>query len=297
MDINRINYEKFFLLYLDRELSPAEMTEVEKFLAEHTDLQREFNLLQQTVFVPETIQFEQKELLFRKEEKRRIIPLYRLRIAAAIAGLLLGSWYIISQVGREPEKIATDKKIAAAANDHKAVPPAVANEVSNTGQQTAVEKQEGVKTVEQVKTGLSQNNLRRGGNKDVPKSGIHQSQAAVQDIADNGTEETTLLVKKSNASVEIQPSSMNNTDPRSVNSHPAKPDPIVLTAAVESAGAQVNNNGVLNEPESQPENAISVVALNNPNKGISKFFKKFTSSTPETESSRKIRVSVFQISY
>ena len=44
MDINRNNYETSFLLYLDRELNPAEMLEVEKFLSENADLQKEFEL-------------------------------------------------------------------------------------------------------------------------------------------------------------------------------------------------------------------------------------------------------------
>ena len=84
MDINRNNYETFFLLYLDRELNPSEMSEVEKFLTENADLQKEFSMLQQTILVPAQTVFEQKELLFRKEEKRRVIPIYWTRIAAAL---------------------------------------------------------------------------------------------------------------------------------------------------------------------------------------------------------------------
>ena len=94
MDINRNNYETFFLLYLDRELGPEEMMGVEKFLTENTDLKKEFALLQQTIQVPADIVFEHKEALFHKEEKRRIIPFYWLRTAAAIAILVLGSWLV-----------------------------------------------------------------------------------------------------------------------------------------------------------------------------------------------------------
>ena len=79
MEINRNNYETFFLLYLDRELNPAEKQEVENFLAENADLQKEFKQLQQTVLAPAEIVFEPKELLFRKEEKRRVIPFYRMQ--------------------------------------------------------------------------------------------------------------------------------------------------------------------------------------------------------------------------
>src|SRR5580704_5749498 len=93
MDINRNNYETSFLLYLDRELGPAEMLKVEKFLIENPDLQKEFVLLQQTIFLPEQIEFDQKELLFHKEEKRRVVPMYWVRIAASVIILLAAGWF------------------------------------------------------------------------------------------------------------------------------------------------------------------------------------------------------------
>src|SRR5712672_589648 len=97
MDINRNNYETYFLLYIDRELNPSEMSEVEKFVTENADLQKEFSLLRQTVLLPAQTVFDQKELLFRKEEKRRVIPIYWTRIAAAVAVLVLGGWLLTSQ--------------------------------------------------------------------------------------------------------------------------------------------------------------------------------------------------------
>src|ERR1700688_424392 len=98
MDINRNNYETSFLLYLDRELGPAEMLKVEKFLTENPDLQKEFELLQQTIFLPEDIVYDQKELLFHKEEKRRAIPLYWVRIAASIIVLMTAGWFLLKGV-------------------------------------------------------------------------------------------------------------------------------------------------------------------------------------------------------
>ena len=101
MEINRNNYETFFLLYLDRELNPSEMSDVEKFVAENVDLQKEFSLLRQTILVPAPIVFDQKELLFRKEDKRRVIPIYWTRIAAAVAVLVIGSWLMTTQLVRK----------------------------------------------------------------------------------------------------------------------------------------------------------------------------------------------------
>ena len=62
MTINRNNYEHYFLLWVDGELSPEEMVAVERFIAEHPDLAEELALLQDTKLVPEEqIIFPEKE--------------------------------------------------------------------------------------------------------------------------------------------------------------------------------------------------------------------------------------------
>lgn len=66
MNINRLNYENYFLLYVDRELSAAEMQAVESFAAENEDLADELNMLLQTKLpsASEDI-FKNKSILFR----------------------------------------------------------------------------------------------------------------------------------------------------------------------------------------------------------------------------------------
>jgi hypothetical protein len=63
MNINRHNYEDFFLLYVDNELNAAQRKAVEDFVAEHTDLKAELNLLQQATLMPEPLTFEGKASL------------------------------------------------------------------------------------------------------------------------------------------------------------------------------------------------------------------------------------------
>lgn len=62
-DITISNYEEYFLLYVDGELSPAEMQGVEAFVLTQPHLQMELDLLMQTRLEPDSMPFSGKELL------------------------------------------------------------------------------------------------------------------------------------------------------------------------------------------------------------------------------------------
>lgn len=67
--INRSNYEEFFLLYVDNELTKEERSEVEAFLLLHPDLQDELEVLMSTTLDAESISFD-KESLFADSMKQ-----------------------------------------------------------------------------------------------------------------------------------------------------------------------------------------------------------------------------------
>lgn len=75
MRIDRHNYEEYFLLYVDNELTVDQKKQVEQFVKENPDLEEELVMLQQSRLIPDhTIVFEGKDLLI-KEENNSFINL------------------------------------------------------------------------------------------------------------------------------------------------------------------------------------------------------------------------------
>jgi len=67
MNINRHNYEEFFLLYVDGELSAPERKLVELFVQENADLANELQMFEQTKLPTETMLFADKSTLYKTD--------------------------------------------------------------------------------------------------------------------------------------------------------------------------------------------------------------------------------------
>ncbi|HVT85488.1 MAG TPA: hypothetical protein VHD35_09805 [Chitinophagaceae bacterium] len=88
--INMSNYVEWLMLYLDDELTAEENILVENFIASHSAVKTELDILAKTKLQPEeNIVFPDKELLYRKTEKVRVVQISWWRVAAA-AILILG---------------------------------------------------------------------------------------------------------------------------------------------------------------------------------------------------------------
>ncbi|MBC7628914.1 hypothetical protein [Ferruginibacter sp.] len=67
MNINRHNYESFFLLYIDNELCAADRNAVELFVLDNADLKSELYMLQQSIVQPDLISFKAKNNLLKPD--------------------------------------------------------------------------------------------------------------------------------------------------------------------------------------------------------------------------------------
>jgi hypothetical protein len=312
MEINRNNYETFFLLYLDRELNPSEMSEVEKFVGENADLQKEFSLFRQTILIPAQTEYDQKELLFRKEEKRRVIPIYWTRIAAAVAVLVLGSWFMTTQLARKQgggitasdsrknivpaKKNSSDQKIPDANNNKAGLSASAANIIQPAVQQNiAITKNQSTRNSGTAKNSIKRENDLSG--KNNPVQPMVSGNPDQRDLSSGEDPDGSNLAMQKSSAQELQPVDLqNDADPKQISASPGSHSPILLIAATGTENVSYEN-AVLRENEDQTDNAISVVALNDKNKGITRLFKKLTRRTPADENARKVRVSVFQFSY
>jgi hypothetical protein len=316
MEINRNNYETFFLLYLDRELNLSEMSEVERFVNDNGDLQKEFSILSQTVLIPAHTEFDQKELLFRKEEKRRVIPVYWTRIAAAVAVLVLGTWLITTQLsgklgtgiaGSDNKKSVvpvknkrSDQKVNDANNTAKDPLIVTVNKNELAGQQNiTATKNQSVGNTAKVKTTVKLEKDLSGKNNPVqPLGSVRQD---IQNPSSGENPEGSVLAMQKSIVRELQPvDSRNELDPKQILTQPGSHSTALLiaaTGATENVPHVRDDNAAFVENEDQSDNAISVVALNDKNKGITRLFKKLTRRAPAVENDRKVRISVFQFSY
>ena len=65
MTIDRHNYESYFLLYVDNELSAADRMAVDEFVRQNPDLDKELRMLKQSVLQVDRVYFENKDSLIK----------------------------------------------------------------------------------------------------------------------------------------------------------------------------------------------------------------------------------------
>jgi len=88
-NIHLDNYEEWFVLYIDEELTPEQKTETEQFILNNPSLQKEWEFFTKTRIQPVNITFPEKASLYRKEAIIRPAVFRWWRVAAAV--LIIGT--------------------------------------------------------------------------------------------------------------------------------------------------------------------------------------------------------------
>jgi len=117
ISISTNNYEEWLLSYTDNELPADQKIAVEQFIINHPAAKAELEFLQKTKSYPDTeIIFANKEVLYRTEEKVRVIAIRWRRIAVAAALLLAVSTtalLVLTNKVNNQEVIADGEKLSA----------------------------------------------------------------------------------------------------------------------------------------------------------------------------------------
>jgi len=91
--INITNYEEQLLNYIDDEVTAAQRKEIENFTGQYSVVKQELALLQKTKLQPEAeVIFPDKSILYRREEKVRVISMTWFRVAVAAAIILIAGF-------------------------------------------------------------------------------------------------------------------------------------------------------------------------------------------------------------
>lgn len=104
MKVSKENYEEYLTLYVDNELTVDERAAVEAFAGQHPQVAAELELLKSTIFMAdESVQFDDKNLLFRNEENRPALLIFPWKRLAVAAVLLLISGIAVLRLVYHPK--------------------------------------------------------------------------------------------------------------------------------------------------------------------------------------------------
>ena len=225
------NYEEWLVAYLDNELVPADRMKFERFADLHPSVKEELSIFQQTKLQPETdIIFENKQVLYRKEEKVRVITLqwWKVSVAAAIILTIGVTTYTV---------LNRDTKIPA-------VVAASGNNPVNSKQNDATKPDSDIKKEERNLPVVSENN-----------DAIASTKKADDKV------EPTRVHKTGNENLQkkIPRSAINRNDVMAKTSDPVKP--IDVTDNKKSIETKIIENTVAGKKEIDPSK--NTVAVNN----------------------------------
>jgi hypothetical protein len=268
--VNEDNYEEYFVLYGDDELTNEEKDLVEQFVYKHPQYQEDFELIQQVKLVPDNaITFSDKAYLFRTEEddnKLVAFPWWHIS-AAAIALLVLGTfgWYVY-------------------VNSH----PKAGNQVAVTNVQPS-EKNIEPNNIAKIDSNTSQTTVAQNAPSEKPGEAVVDSQQQVQQKAVTVNHKKNISAPRNiQVAQNVQPE---NDQPMKKQDEPTeiKGRPVQIAVVRSYATPAINSNiiqkhrteilpvatAAVNVSPEDANNEASTYVLNSPNKTpLRGFFRK-----------------------
>ncbi len=333
MNITRNNYEEYFLLSIDRELSADEQEALESFVRRHPDLEKELDRLKQTVNFPPEIIFDNKNSLLREVKKRGFLPVYWIRIAASLIILLAGALILLIIIpSKNISHGQTADRIIKPARDKnqikKSSPGMIADEVKNAvrGEDSgpAVKSDHAVNSDHTVKSdyvvkaasGMIADQVRnpatdqvknqasdlKKNQVDYAKANPHSSNQDATQISNGETNEKNQqsialgsVLGNTNKPLQLPDLAKETALPSTINHQPSTISSTVLPSTVQPS--TVNRQ----PPTNAPDESTSILVFDNKSKAVTGFLRKLLprSSGDDVVSGshqKKISVSIFQFS-
>lgn len=256
--ISSENYETWFCLYVDNELTAAEKEAVELFVLQHPQYQDAFLLMQQTVLPKEEIVFEDKALLYKEERSRKVfyLPSFRvIAIAAALIGVFFSIWFV-TQNGNAFEKNTVIASTAPANNIKPSTPSTILAEKKLAGDVTENNQQRYMNTPV-VTTSVTKERLPV----EMNTAAIETNNNVAPQI-DRSSENTIATSTGANTKINEQPNQLVNTQ-------------MVATAAVEEEQKMTDQKQAYKEIDTDDnDKSLYVGALELNRDKLRGFFRK-----------------------
>jgi hypothetical protein len=194
--INQYNYPAYFVEYVNEALSQEDRLAVEAFANNQVSLTSEFELYKQTKVLPnQAIVFANKEVLYKKEEKRPVVYMYfkQFSAAAILIGIMLTTFIVINKKDNNGKVVSTSNNETVLPNSSEIKAP-----ITNCN----VDDKSLAKVKDQTNSSNSGIEKLSTGKKISSKKNISNTEVALNNVETNKLQSPTVASQKKLTSVE-----------------------------------------------------------------------------------------------
>ena len=223
--INITNYEEQLLNYIDDEVTADQRKEIESFTGQYSVVKQELTLLQKTKLQSEAeVVFPDKSILYKREEKVRVISMTWFRVAVAAAIILIAgfaTFRLINTNGGTPVIADIDKSKnhpsdQPISNPTNQIPQDTKDDLANTDKKSTKEQPKDKKADKRTidETVVPKTSIAKRENKNnLPeeRKNVNQQSGNMNTTSDGIIAEATVVIKKDDRTVETNQTEAINT--------------------------------------------------------------------------------------